>query len=361
MNIQISNKSTDKETHKIQDRINKRLKSIARLKKQKENLHLKIEKIKSLYNETIGNQQKTLFLDYEKLIVKLFKRYKEKSFTQWQKEILLEWVLMEINDLSEHGFFTDRLSEISNEIHQESMSQMTEFEKELIKEEMKNMFTDFGMDLDEDEIDLNNLSFDDIKEKLFEESQKKQAEEKQNDQKIKIEHTPKDFHKLYKKLVKMVHPDLVKDEEEKLKSEEWMKQLSGIWEERDYLNLLILEQEITGSEEVDVNLDATLLEPFLQHLNMERLLLDDEIYEMKYENPTTAFYYQNFNASSKKKIELEVREFEKKIQQEHTSLLQSISDLKSQKSTKIVLEEKRMMSTMMDFSEQEILNDLFGV
>lgn len=135
-----------------------------------------------------------------------------------------------------------------------------------MKEDMEEMFSDMGMDIDLSDMDENMSEEevvrrmkelqDEMKQKLEEEAAKKASKpktkkqlEKEEKEKKLEEARSKSIGTIYKQLAKTFHPDLEKDETLRLQKEELMKQLTVAYENKDLHTLLRLELQWVQQEE----------------------------------------------------------------------------------------------------------------
>ncbi len=330
---------------KAKNSIEKKIEKLNLLKKQIINFRKDIDTVKSICNDhAIAQQEKEFFLNKEKLLLKLYKRYKEPSFSLGQKDILESYILDEIAFLSNNGQLSQRISEVHEEITQHIKQDMSDFEKEMLNDMTKEMLNNMGVDIDDDfdMSDLENPEFiAEFQQKYFEKYHEDQKQINYENQEKKVTKTDTHFQKLYKKLVKKVHPDLVLDSEEKEKCEIWMKRLSQAWNDRKYYELLLIQKEIDSDDTSEVILNEKQLRPLIEQLNKEIERLDFEKYVLKHEDPDTSYYYKNFYAKSKKGILKKIDNFKKNLVLLKNEDDDTLEFLKTQKSTKIMLNEIR--------------------
>ncbi len=340
---------------KQQSIIEKKLKRIDSLKKQIEKINTTIATAKELFGIHIASVEKKLFEAKEQLITKLFERLQQKSFTIWQKELLESRIMQELNFLTSVSYESEKLKELNEQFITFQSENMDDFDREIMNEMAKDFLTDMGVEIDEDTFDFEEFKNSDFREQFEQEYKNRQEEdysnfyqqeeeEKKEALKSKVQTTDKGFQKLYKTLVKKAHPDLVIDPLEKEKREEWMKKLSTVWQERNYYELLLLQQEI--DTEITISINDSQLKPLLAQLEQEIIKLDNDRYDLKHVNPETAFYFQNFKAKSKKGILKKIEKMKEDMNDEITTIEHDYTALKTQKSTKVLLGEWREDATM---------------
>ena len=349
----ILDQSSSEKDIKSKNSIDKKIEKIELLKRQINDLQKRIEIIKNICRgELITEHEKDFYLNKEKLLCKFYQRYKQSSFSLWQKEILERCILDQIDFLFRNDYKSQKVFEIHEAVTKNINENMSSHEKEMFNDMAKEMFNDMGVDVDEENFDFTNFANSDFKaqfeEKYSEKHSENQKQEKYENQEKKVKNTDVYFQKLYRKLAKKAHPDSVLDPKEKQRCDIWMKKLSQAWNDRNYYQLLLLQKEIDSDGTIDdtmeVLLDKKQLKPLINQLNEEIKTLEVDKYILKKEDPNTSYYYANFYAKSKKGIINKINNFKKellslKAEDDHTFEL-----LKTQKSTKIMLDEIKEQS-----------------
>ena len=344
--INIVHKSSNKKEDKYDKRaqIQKKIKKLEGFEKSREALLDKVNQAKLDYETYFRKANDAFLKDKEALIIKLYERYKQKSFSQNDKFDLVNWIMDEAEELREESFESESIEKIIIEIQNNEVNQLSSEEKKMAQDIFKDMFNgmfeDTGFDMEGDMFESDGFNFENMKEKIEENFHQNQKKEKEIATKEKEQNTVKDFHKLYKSIVKKAHPDLVTNEEEKKKREDFMKKLSAAWDERDYLELLVLEQEITGSENQAIELADSMLKPIIAQLNKRIKENEYEQYKIKNVYVDTAFYYQNFYHHTKKGKENKRKKFKKILTDKHKEVKNNMTELKTVKSTKQLLKRK---------------------
>ena len=246
---------------KAQDRFNKITARIEKLEKdivKKEKTLQTIldhfsKNIEPLIESDAKNKIQLAFLVEEKMLSeKLSKKEKvqaEELIIHLLNEAFTEVIANE-EEISLYNRYTD-------------LSYEDEKELELIfmKEEMKAMFTQQGIDIDLTDIDIENEEeIARIIAEFQEKRQNKQLEDNQKEtekpkkktkkeitrealEKAKIEAQNKSLKSIYISLSKALHPDMEADPVEKLKKEEMMKKVTVAYQEKNFPLLLQLEME----------------------------------------------------------------------------------------------------------------------
>lgn len=356
--LQISEEDTKKES-KLKQLITSRLKKIEKLKSLFEKDKEILVKIKTLYHKHMPDHVNELCKDIEKYTEELIKRYKQKSFSLYQRETLeylieenfselilkeysnekLDALFVEYNKLKEefYDFDDDEFDEDDDEYNNVFDDEFKEsLEIEMMKEMLKNM----GLDLDDDLFEGISLSDPDFqtkfKERFFEYAEKQKEAQQTEDKRQKTITTDKEFTKLYKSLVKKVHPDLSTDIDEKNRREELMKELSTVWDRRDYYQLLILQSKIDPDSNGGMELSKTHLELIANDLFENMKELEQERFVFK-KNPENDFFFSHLFGKTDRKIKLHIENYKRQIENERKKVTNNILKLKTQKTTKAFL------------------------
>lgn len=339
LEIIISDSTSEEKDSKHKQTLNKKLKKIDELKKQIENITNAVDIAKKLYVEHIVEEEKNLFVAKEKLIVKLFERFQQKSFTLWQKEVIQEKLNENLRFLSSKGYLSEELSVVQEKLMKIVNDSMSDEEKEYANDLAKEFIKGMGIDIDEEDFDFTDPNFSQkFQEDYINQHAKSEQQEKHAQQQNKTQNTDKEFQKLYRLLVKKVHPDLVTNKEEKEQREDLMKKLSLVWEKRDYYQLLILKKEIDKDDSIEVELDEAQVTSLVSQLETEIKGLQHQKYVMKEKDPETAFYYNVFYAKSEKGVLKKINDFKVQLGHYMEETEEEFLLLKTQKSTKSFLE-----------------------
>ncbi len=323
--------------------IEKKIKKIDTLKAKIKKIHEDIAFIKQTHEKLVSKEEIALYKLKETFAVKLYKRFNEKGFTLWQKEMMEEMIMETCNFLSSNSFVSETLQNIQKEFFESTTNTLSDMEKEMANEMFGSFFAEMGVDIDMDDFDFTKFTQEGFQEEFktkFHQKQQEQETEFMHQEKTKkTQQTDKSFQKLYKALVKKAHPDLVIDESEKTNREEWMKKLSEAWEHRNYYQLLILQKEIDSNSDIKISLESSQLKSLSQQLDEEIRLLNVEKWRLTNDDDENGFYITNFHARSQKGIEKKLKEYKKHIQYEKQRIETEIEKLKTKVSTKNYLKD----------------------
>ena len=280
-NITVNNKTAYKSTALIiskqqQEVLSKQQQTFNRLVKKIEKLRQELEQTNDILNRKLDFYVKHIYaLDQQaiasrKEIVKLLYRFftDKKLLSKKQKESLREVIIAQLSVVlaSEPGEPDDELKKIFKAMEGISYEEAAEEGFGAMKNEMAEMFEEFGFDMNMDEIH-SEMSEEEMVKKMAEmqEQLKQQAEtkqqkyssfkktkkqaEKEEREKLVEEARTKSISSIYRQLAKAFHPDLEQDEQLKLEKEHLMKELTGAYEKNDLHTLLRLEISWIQKEE----------------------------------------------------------------------------------------------------------------
>jgi hypothetical protein len=325
--------------------INKKIEKIKKLKEKFERLRSRVNELKDIYEQQVGPLEKELIENKEAFIKKLFGRYKEKGFAQWQTEMISTVIFNEITEIENRGDTSERVDQIKKELKDLMEAKMSDEEKSMMREMAKEFMKFTGMNVDEDFDIFDESRFEEARQRSNEYHEKEEHEQEEQQKRDKVLKTDKDFQKLYKSLVKKVHPDLVIDPMEKEKRELLMKELSHAWEERDYYNLLMLKSQIEpGEDAIDLGKEQTKM--LVKQLNEEINNWESKHYMLKHMDSNTSFYFENFYALHQSTSVKKFEKYKGLLLNQSEVALHHLAQIKTKKATKEFLKATR--ETLLD-------------
>lgn len=377
-------KYDNKQESRLKKLISSRLKKIEELNRLLDKDKQTLKHIKELFHQQLSDDVNHVCKEKELYTEQLIKRYSQKSFALYQKDTLefliednfnelfsqdydhknLEKLVENYNELKNIQYGFDKEIDDDDEFWDESDESETEddeFVKEMADDFAKNlikeMLRDAGLDVDESFFEGLDSSDPDFEEKfqkrLYEYSEQQKNTEKIENARKKVISTDKEFAKLYKSLVKKIHPDLTTDDKERERREILMKELSDVWERRDYYQLLILQSKIDPNFNDGLALEKTQLQQIANDLQEKIVEIEAERFQFKKEEGND-FYFDNFFASSDRKILFFMEDYKAKLKAELNDIHENVKNLKTQKSTKVFL---RHVSEKM---EDDFYNDFWS-
>lgn len=361
-------KNDSKQESRLKKLISSRLKKIEQLnnliEKDKQTLH----HIKELFKKHLSDDFNQVCKEKELYTEKLINRYSQKSFALYQMDTLeflieenfdelffkdydkkdLDDLVEKYNELKSKNYGFDEDLKEEDEFWDESENpdiEEDEIVKEMADEFAKNMIKeilkDTGIDVDEEffeDLDPNDSDFyEKFQQRLFEYSEQQDNTQKAENTRKKVISTDKDFAKLYKSLVKKIHPDLTTDDNERERREILMKELSHVWERRDYYQLMILQSKIDPNFNGGMELEKSQLQQIADDLLEKTKQLKTERFQFKKEVGNNFFYFDNFFASTDRRILLNIENYKAKLKAELSDIRRNVNKLKTQKSTKAFL------------------------
>lgn len=335
--------ASSKKSNGLKESIDKKLAKIQKIKGQLDRLREQIEMAKKLFTKHVVKDENILNKSVEKLILKLYERINQKSFSLWQLDLMESKLLNEIDFLVDRGYQSVEIERIQKELAEKHANDLDEEQEGFMNAMAKDLLKNMGVEVDDEDFDFREFTDPSFQEKMNKEFTEQHQEQKKKHrdahQEEKVRTTDKDFQKLYRTLVKRAHPDLVSDPEEKEQRETWMKQLSHAWEVRDYYTLLLLQKQIDVDSSLEIDITQNMLKPLIANLDRELSDLEVQKYILKNENPDTSFYHQNFRGASEKVILRKIREYGNEIHHHNLQVQEEYNRLKTQKSTKEMLRE----------------------
>lgn len=354
--LQISDKDP-KEESKLKGLISSRIKKIDKIKALYEKDKASLNKIKTLYQKELSEEENELNKEIERYLEVLIKRYAQKSFSNIQKDLLNYLIKNNLENLMMKGHSSEKLSiliekydEVNRnffEMDDEDMLEpddedMDELDDENLNEEIKKnfvlqMLADNGIEADEqifDDLDLDDMEdMSTLQDRIFEHIENKKEADRKEEKRQRVMTTNKEFTKVYKTLVKKVHPDLTTDIEEKKRREVIMKELSMVWEQRDYYQLLKLQSQIEQDPEKSMDLTKDHLQQIANDL-LDKIREVEKDRFMYKKHPENEFYLKNFYSRSDKKIRSRIKEYKQELEKEKNEIATNILEMKTQKTTK---------------------------
>lgn len=259
-------------------------------KKYLEKEQREFEKIKNLYKEIAFEADRKYCKGKERYIFDLSDRFFDRTFAKWHKELLYDMIMEQYELLDEKDYQTGNLDENRKKVKNYYSEEINPIDKEGAKQ-LYNELKKKGFGKNDPEFRPENFQDPDFRKKfgkkIEDDYNKKKEEERLLNIREKTLETDLDFHRIYKKLVKLTHPDLATSDEEKQEREYLMKRLTTAWENRDYYEILCLHRLIDKDNTIEFVLNDENTANIIRQL-------DKKIKELKYERfMTTSMYGEN--------------------------------------------------------------------
>lgn len=312
-------KNKDKVLSKHEAEFNKKIKQIESLKAEIEKIKIEIENARNRIFSDLFPLMTVVREKQIKYIFLLDAAYDSGFFKKKDAETLMEHLIELCDQVLARDMGTD-----DDENSEESAIQAikdkydtllyTEEEKELLDANAKEMISKMlGIDLDEvAEMENDPEAFFEKRQQRIEEQQRNAQEEqkarkktkKQIEKEQKFEEEKKilakDIRTIYTSLAKELHPDLEKDEAERLRKTEMMKRVTVAYENNDLFELLRLQMEY----QIEHERIEGLIEEQIKRYNQ---LLQSQIQELQrakhsiigFGSPVAAIYHKFCGQSPK--------------------------------------------------------------
>lgn len=363
-----------KKLSKNQQTFNTLIKKIEFLNSDIEKSKLKLEKLVQEHSKRIPPIQKK-YAERQIETAKAFGKSTESiKFSAKQKKAIQKvilWLCNEAFSLIEPDQktkdFYDSWAEKSydNEIKEQKSSTL-----ESLANEFKFMY---GIDIDFSDIDDSPEGFARLQERIQKTlgeqqqqhepnpSSKRKKTKKQLEQEVKQKEEEsvilKSIRSIYISLAKMLHPDTVTDEAEKLKKEELMKKVTVAYNEKDISILLKLEMEFVVSESNHLDdLADDKLKIYISSLKEQAKELEEERY-MLYNHPRfmdIIDYAHLEERHANKRIQELVETYKTKIATSEFL----INIIQENSSKKVIMDYVNEIKDVIE--DEEDFNDFFG-
>jgi len=363
---------------------NARIEKINVWKEKLNKVQLKIEAIKKRVQEEISPLKGKVNEKEFELVKRLDGGYKKFKLNKKQKNDFVE-VIMELIVALKMNFHDEELNVLHDEyakiidnniaenqkgLSEEEIAEGMEEANEMTKEFIKNMiFDQIGIEIDDDDlegIDINDPnSLHRIMEKIMlrmeqEKSHQyykgnKKSKTPSKKMKEEINNLNKTGRQIYTELIKLLHPDRSKDEEERTWKTEAIKEVTEAYEKNDFYALLQLQIKYIEKAAGDIR---ELTGKRLDHYNgllLQQMKDLQQQYDFLTKHGPEASLYKNLVKSKKR--------FNAYVQEEKDELEMRIEDLEddlSHLNTKNDLVSFVDYSLSGDFIDEMALEFLFG-
>ena len=311
----LQEKSSEKKNKSIED-ITKKIQKIKKLNTDFEILKDNIISLKVQVDLQSQNEKELFCKTTEKYLLLLIEKYFAKGMAKWQKDLITEMITEEYEVLTDFEYESEEITDSFSRFLKHQSDQMSSFEKQMTKKALADMMAELGIDED-NEIDLMKMHDPKYKkefqEKMNEKFKQQQENEKELEKQKQVAKTDIDFQKVYKKLAKLTHPDLYKNEEEKIIKEVQMQRLTNSWNERNYYDLLMVWLDVDPENSIELEITETNQKNIIKQLNEQINKIEADTYNIKFQFPDTSFYYQNFYAANPKTVSKKINEYIKSL------------------------------------------------
>ena len=264
-------KKADRLLSKNQQTFNRYVKKIERLQIELQQTEMVLGEKLVYYGQQIHPLELEKLLVQKKLVKQLFSFYKGNlPISKADRNILKEIIASQLNDIMrlDKEPLDEELKKIFKAVEGISYEKAREEDFAMMKEEMEDIFEEFGfeMNLDglhsdmteeemlkkvremQDNIQAHSEKLDKENDSRKRKKTKKQAEKEERERQVE-EARKRNITGIYRQLAKVLHPDLEQDAGIKAEKEVLMKQLTEAYQNNDLHTLLRLELMWVQKEE----------------------------------------------------------------------------------------------------------------
>ncbi len=321
----IKTKTTDHSGSSSQKSFNQAWQKVANQQKENDRLREQIRTFAKQVTETVEQQEKayvtTLYQNCEHLLV----FYSRKSLAAWHREVLMEWILDYLDTISHNPFagdinlaalhqtLDDTIEKIHPEIFASAQDDAMHSEQNFFDEmaddadsasKFEELFSNFQQDSGFDNFSRQQESFE--------------QQIKDDEQALNKLMKSGSINKLFRRVARVLHPDLEQDEEARLEKNRLMSELIEARNSNDITSLFAFYAEYIGQsplEELGGDLaDATQL------LNRQYAQLRSQHEDILYEDPKASVLYQRFHKKTIKASQRAINTHLTKLEQDINNL-----------------------------------------
>lgn len=305
-----------------------------KIKKQEEQIDL----TKACFKDVLGNTvRKTEQSTIDLIEHCLFYLKPNKGLKSWQMELLLRMVLSKIKTYSTSGLNMDLLTELKYEIYavlETRGSNRTHHSGTL--EPLHHSFSSF--------LDVEYEEFESSSEDIIVEQET-----------INEDH-PSKFKKLYKTLIKQIHPDVMFYSSEENNNQ--VQELNTTWKHKNYYQLLQLNHKINPDSIIELSTDE--LNRIEEQLEVELIRLQEELNNIL-TSFDYSFYIDRFYNTSETVIKSRVLEFKHFIDNYRENNISFTGNYlqSAERLTEYLHQNRTRLSEALDI--KYLIEDLYGI
>lgn len=324
------------------------------IKQQQKNMHLQ-EGIKQFAEDVerrIGAQEQHCNTTRYRLIEHLVKFYARKSLPDWQREALLDWIFSHFQELSCNPFVVDldlvglqkKIGETIAQMHPEFLedesqdaepSQSHENYKERAEcSGTEDMFADLFAEFESQDECENDEFFDqeelDSKAEFERFFRERDLEEEQDKKNINQFLKTSAINKMFRQIVRVLHPDREQDPEKRELKNQLMAELVSAREDNDILKIFSLYHEHVGESPLGQLQDKAELEKVTLLLQRQYEYLRDAEQQVIADNPRDGIIYQRFFHKRKVVVDADIKQHLleiKQLSEEYTLFVTQVTSL----------------------------------
>lgn len=359
---------------------------VQRLQKQNEKLKGEIAELVASVTEAVEAQEKAFTNTLYEQTLQLIKFVAKKTLPQYLREELVCWIEDNIEEIHHNPFARHLNMQVMHDTFLEALDDHLAIQKEKLQKKYA------GFDFDEgeapwDEPEANQddaISMEDMFEDLFaefaadedfddddlfeefiggfdEEGHAHEEQLRKESQALDGLLKSSSINKLFRKVVRAIHPDLARDDAEREQKHNIMTRLTTARDNKDIVTILSMYTEYVGEPPTD--LFANDLDKMILLLNYQEQQLEQQKDEIVHADPWQSAIYNKFAAKNKAQFDRNVREHKQmlarqlKLQQSLNGELTSLAKLKPVLRERMESRRATMLESLM---EMEDMAEFFG-
>lgn len=308
-----------KEETKKKKKILKKINSLKELRMDYKKIEQDLDKINKLFIEFNPSFLKEFKLILKHYLTQLVNYY----ITSNNHDLILDQLF---NRLINHEFELYKNLGFEIDFINKLKGDLNHFKNSKISEQEKQHAIDFGFqELKNSGIEIDKLTFEEVTDpdfinQLYKKHQNNSDHSKEQSFTKVTDNTEKEFKRLYKLLIKVVHPDLTYTNSET--NHLLMQNLTHAWETRSYLTLLELHHKIAPT----INFELTLELLSVLEYDIDRSLdnLDKKLYFLE-NSSNNLFYLEHFNSSTDSVKKVKIKNYYLDLENEFECIIQSLN------------------------------------
>ena len=333
-----------------EEKFQKEWQRVLNFQKTNANLRQQIEDFAVLVEQEIGDCETKLCQAFCNQNHRLANFIAKKTLPQYMREALLEWIEHNLNSIMSNPFSHNvNLEDLMDVLHQNlEQHEKNEFEKSekrnpdlasemeevLEDEDIDSLVEDLFDELEDDFVDEFDTEFEDDFDEDLEDDLDWDVDAKQQHEMDKLLKSSS-INKLFRRLAKALHPDLVQNEAEKEQRHHLMSELINARKNKDIVKIMAMYTEHVGEAPTDLfNNDFEKMTKLLK-FRVDQLKAEKE--EIIHENPRNGAIYYEFYDPSPKKVQRALQRRRETIELKMEVLDNTTSELTSLKKLKPLL------------------------
>lgn len=346
---------------------------VQRLQKQNDKLREEMNTLMQHVADSIGPEETRRVELLYGLNAKLIRFIDKRSLPEYLREELVNWVYSGILEIQANPFAENNdVSQLHTDLNEQIASVQDFHREKLEKRLLKQGYTQDDIDQarqfaqqqaeEEHQREDEQSEMDDMFEELFEEffadsgdedewgefeerifeeyfgKEQNNIKDKENQLDQLLKATP--INRLFRKIARVLHPDLETDEQKKQLKHEQMSKLLHAREEKDILTIISLYIEHVG--EMPQNVFDGNFDKMTELLKHQTQKLRDQKQDILQEDPVKAMVYERFASKTDRELEKKINAYKRDLQNGCQALSALIRDITSVKTLRPYLEDRQI-------------------